>query len=110
MLPNPLEVSRLFLARILHPGVIASREREPKGASFSGFAFNADLSVMRFDGESAKGEAKPGRMAMFAAAVGLSKFLKDVLLLIRRNPLAVVAHRDGDISPIAPNIYPDCSI
>ena len=55
-LPNPLEVSRLCIARIVHPGLIASREREPKGASFSGFALNADLSLVRFHSKPAKRE------------------------------------------------------
>jgi hypothetical protein len=109
-LPNPLEVSRLSIARIVHPGLIASREREPKGASFSGFALNADLSLMRFHSKPAKGEPQASRMPMLAATVSLSKFFKDVFVLIARYPLAVVADRNGDISPRALNIYPDCSI
>ena len=95
---------------MVRPRSIASRECEPKATSSPRFAFNTDLSLVCFDGESAKREAKAGRMSLLGAALGLSKFLKDVLLLIRRNPLPVVADRDGDIGSVAPNIYQDGSI
>ena len=109
-LPNPLEVSRLCIARIVYPGLIASREREPKGASFSGFALNANLSLVRFHSKPAKGEPQASRMPMLAATICLSKFFKDVFVLVARYSLAVVADRNGDISPRALNIYPNCSI
>jgi len=110
MLPDPLEARRLGIARIGHPGLMASREREPKGASSSGFALNADLSLVRFHGKPAKGEPQTSRMPMSAATVCLSKFFKDVFVLVARYPLAVVADGSGDISSRALNIYPDCPI
>jgi hypothetical protein len=70
--------------------LIASRECEPEGASFSGFALKANLSVVCFDGKPAKGETQPSGMPMFAATVCLSKFFKDVLVLIAWYPLAVI--------------------
>src|SRR5436190_22828068 len=109
-LPNLLEVSRSCIARIVHPGLIVSREREPKGASFSGFALNADLSLVRFHSKPAKGEPHASRMPMLATTFCLSKFFKDVFVLIASYPLAVVADRNVDISSRALNIYPDCSI
>jgi hypothetical protein len=105
-----LEVSRLCIARIVHSGSIVSRERKPKGTSFSGFAPNADLSFVRFHSKPAKGEPQASGMPMLAATICLSKFFKDVLVLVARYSLAVVADRNGDISPRPLNIYPDCSI
>src|SRR5437870_5446214 len=98
------------VARIVRNGLIASREREPKGASFSGFALNADLSLVRFHRKPAKGEPQASRMPMLAATVCLSKFFKDVFVLVARYPLTVVADRNGDIRPRALNVYPNCSI
>src|SRR5437762_5982546 len=109
-LPNPLEVSRLRITHIVRSGLIASRQREPKGASFSRFALNADLSLVRFHSKLAKGEPQASRMPMLAATVCLSKFLKDVFMLVARYPLAVVADRNGDVNPLALNVYLDCSI
>src|SRR5947208_12564583 len=109
-LPSPLEVSRLCIARIVYPGLIASRKREPKGASFSGFALNANLSLVRFHSKPAKGEPQASRIPTLAATICLSKFIKDVFVLIARYPLAVVAVRNGIINHRALNIYPDCSI
>src|SRR5213595_2097272 len=109
-LPNPLEVSRLCIARIVYPGLIASREREPKGASFAGFALNADLSLVRVHSKPAKSEPQASRMPMLAATVCLSKFFKNVFVLVARYSLAVVADRNGDISLCALNTYPDCSV
>ena len=110
VLPTLLEVSRLCIARIVYPGLIASREREPKGASFSGLALNANLPLVPFHSKPTEGEPQASRMPMLAAAICLSKFFKDVFVLIARYPLAVVADRNGDVSPRALNIYPDCSI
>ena len=107
---NPSEVSGLCIARRVHPGVIADRQREPKGASFSGFALNADPSLMRFHSKPAKGEPQASRMPMFAAAVCLSKFFKDVFVLLARYPFSVVANGNGDVSPLSLKIYTDCSI
>jgi len=103
-------VSRLCIARTVHPGLTASPEREPKGASFSGFALDADLSLVRFHSKPAKGEPEASRTPMLAATVCLSKFFKDVFVLVTRYPLAVVADRNGDINPLALNVYLDCSI
>jgi hypothetical protein len=69
---------------------------------------NADLSLVRFHSKLAKGEPQTSRMPMLAATVCLSKFLKDVFMLVARYPLAVVADRNGDVSPRALNIYPNC--
>src|SRR5205085_9736332 len=99
-----------FAADEQHPGLIASREHKPKGASFSGFALNADLSLVRVHRKPAKGEPQASRMPMSAATVCLSKFFKDVFVLVARYSLAVVADKNGDISPLALNTYPDCSI
>ena len=90
--------------------MIPNRERKPKHASFFKFALNADFSLVRFHGQSAKGEAEAGGVSMFAAAVCLSEFFEDVFVLIRRDALAVVAHRDRHIRHVALNIYPDGSI
>ncbi len=49
-------------------------------------------------------------MPMSAATACLSKFFKDVFVPVARYPLAVVADRNGDISLITLNTYPDCSI
>jgi hypothetical protein len=92
VLPNSLELSRLFLPRIVRPGLIPNRECEPESASFSGFALKADLPMVRFHGKPAKGESEPGGMPMFAATVCLSKFFKDVFMLVARYPFAVVTH------------------
>ena len=90
MLPDPLEASRMYIARIVHSGLIASREREPKSASSSRFALNANLSPVRFYRQPAKGEPQASRMPMSAATVCLSKFFKDVFMLVVRYPLAIV--------------------
>ena len=103
-------MSRVCIARIVRSGPIVSRERKRKGTSFSGFALNADLSFVRFHSKPAKGEPQASRMPMLAATICLSKFFKDVFVLVARYPLAVVADRNGDISLRALNIYPDCSI
>jgi hypothetical protein len=70
--------------------LIASRECAPKSASFSGFALKANLSLVCFHGKPAKGETEPSGMPMFAATVCLSKFFKDVLVLVTWYPLAVI--------------------
>ena len=97
-------------AWIVDTGLIASRKREPKGASFSGLALYTDFSVVRFHRKPAKGEPQPSRLPMLAATACLSKFFKNAGVLIARDPLAVVADRKDDISPCALNVYPDCSI
>ena len=61
---------------------ITNRKTELERASFSGFALNADFSLVRLHGQPAKGEAEPSGMTLFRAAVGLSKFLEDVFVLI----------------------------
>ena len=91
-------------------GLIASRKREPKGASLSGFALNADPSLVRFHSKLAKSEPQTSRMPMLAATLCLSKFLKDIFVLMARYPLTVVADGNGDASPRALSIYPNCSI
>ena len=48
--------------------------------------------MVRFHGKPAKGESEPGGMPMFAATVCLSKFFKDVFMLLARYPFAVVTH------------------
>ena len=45
---------------------------------------------MCFHGKPAKGETQPSGMPMFAATVCLSKFFKDVLVLVAWYPLAVI--------------------
>ena len=49
-------------------------------------------------------------MRMLDAAVCLSKFFKDVFVLISRDALAVVSDRDPHIRRVALNIYADRSI
>ncbi len=51
-----------------------------------------------------------GRWPLFAAAVCLSNFSKIVFVLIRRDALAVVTHRDRHIRHVALNLHPDGSI
>ena len=46
-------------------------------------------------------------MPMLDAAVCLSKFFKDVFVLIGRDALAVVTHRDRHIRRFALNSYAD---
>src|SRR5207248_1256144 len=99
-----------YIDRRVHPGLMASREREPKGAAFSGLALNADLSMVRVHSKPAKSEPQASRMPMLAATVCLPKFFKNVFVLVARYSLAVVADRKGDISLCALNIYPDCSV
>jgi len=70
--------------------LIARREREPEGASFSGFALKPDLPLMRLHSKPAKGKPEPGGMPMFAATVCLSKFFKDVFMLVGRYAFSVV--------------------
>src|ERR1700730_6739196 len=81
-----------------------------EGASFSKFALDADFSAVRFDSQPAKGQTDAGRMSMLAAALCLSKFFKDMFVLIRGNTRAVVRHRDSRLFRIALHSYPDCSI
>ena len=97
----------LFLARGVRPGVIASRECEPEGASFSRFALKPDLPMVRFHGKPAKGESEPGGMPMFAATVCLSKFFKDVFMLVARYPFAIVRDRDCCSGRVALNTQAD---
>ena len=73
-------------------GIVSKGQVEFKGASFSWFALQADLSFVRLHGQPAKSQTEPGGMALVCTAVGLPKFLEDVLVLVRRNPLAVIAH------------------
>jgi len=97
----------VVFARTICPEIIAGRKRKPKLASFSGFALDADLSFVRFYRKPAKGEAEAGRMPMLAAAVCLSKFFKDVFVLIARYPFAIVTDRNGRVSRRALKAYPN---
>ena len=69
-----------------------NREREPEGAPLSRFALKPDLPMVRFYGKPAKGESEAGGMPMFTATVCLSKFFKDVFMLVARYAFAVVTH------------------
>jgi hypothetical protein len=89
------------------PGLIPNRECEPEGAPLSRFALKPDLPMVRFHGKPAKGESEPGGMPMFAATICLSKFFKDVFMLVARYPFAVVTHRDGRSGRVGLNPHPD---
>ena len=49
-------------------------------------------------------------MPMLPATVRLSKFFKDVFVLIARYPLAIVTDRNGDTVSRALQVYPNRSI
>src|SRR6266446_1287908 len=89
---------------------IANREGEPERASFSKFTLNTDLSFVRFHSKPAKGQSKAGGMSMFYPAFRLSKLFKDVFVLILRDTLAVITHRDRHIRCVALDFYTNCPI
>ena len=72
--------------------LLANRQAKPEDTSLSEFAPNADLSLVRFHGEPAKGETNAGGMALLRAAVGLTEFLEDVRMLIGRDAWPIVTH------------------
>jgi len=65
---------------------------------------------VRFHSKPAKGKPEASRMRMLPATVRLSKFFKDVFVLIARYPLAIVTDRNGDTVSRALQVYPNRSI
>src|SRR5207237_4274969 len=90
--PHPARVKPAFFSPNSPPRIDPDRGCEPRGASPSRFALNPDLPMVRFHSKPAKGESEPGGMPVFAATVCLSKFFKDVFMLIARYPFAVISH------------------
>src|SRR5436853_119152 len=98
-----------FAQRILRPGFVVSkpstrlrrlrgscRQANDEGRAFAiSFTFGGDVSAVHFNepASDCEAESKPA-MRSFFAAVGLTKSLEYVGQKVRRNSLAVIAHRD----------------
>ena len=93
-----------------HRRVFAKGKAEPKRAPLSRLTPDADLSLVRLHRKPAKGKTKAGRMLMFMAAICLTKFFEDMLVLVLRNSFAIVTDGDNCSRNIALNVYADDSI